>query len=425
MGLLFLPLLLIMSTSKGTVVLAYSGGLDTSCILLWLIEQGYNVVAYMANIGQEEDFESARKKALKIGASRVVIDDVREEFVTDFIWPAVNAGLIYESRYLLGTSLARPCISKGLVRVAREEKAQYISHGATGKGNDQVRFELSCFALWPQVKMLAPWRIQSFTKRFQGRQDLIQYAASHGIPVPVTKKEPWSMDANLMHISYESGILEDPAEPAPAGLFQMTVDPQRAPDKSCKLQINFKQGIPVAVKNLTDGSNAETDPLKMFVLLNQLGGKHGVGRIDIVENRFIGLKSRGVYETPGGAILHAAHTDLETFCLDREVLRVKTYLRDKMADYVYNGFWFSPECEYVRESIALSQHHVTGWVQVELYKGSVQVLARSSPVALYNQNLVSMDQHGDFEPEDATGFINTHSVRLKEFQRFKTQADKQ
>jgi argininosuccinate synthase len=351
----------------------------------------------------------------------VVIDDVRNNFVKDFIWPAVSAGLIYESRYLLGTSLARPCISQGLIHVAQEEKAQFISHGATGKGNDQVRFELSCYALWPQVKVLAPWRIENFIKRFQGRQDLIQYAASHGIPVPVTKKEPWSMDANLMHISYESGVLEDPAEPTPAEIFQMTLHPQCAPETPCKLQINFEHGIPISIQNLTEGGPAVTDPLQMMTVLNQLGGQHGVGRIDIVENRFIGLKSRGVYETPGGTILHAAHTDLETFCLDREVLRVKTFIRDKMADYVYNGFWFSPECEFVRECIALSQRYVTGWVQVELYKGSVRAVARNSRVALYNQNLVSMDQHGGFQPQDATGFINTHAVRLREFQRFKSQ----
>ncbi|GFG39180.1 hypothetical protein Cfor_04139 [Coptotermes formosanus] len=409
--------------SQETVVLAYSGGLDTSCILLWLLEQGYNVIAYMANIGQEEDFEVARKKALKIGASKVVIDDVRKKFVNDFIWPAVSAGLIYESRYLLGTSLARPCISQGLVHVARQEKAQFISHGATGKGNDQVRFELSCYALWPQVKVLAPWRIESFIKRFQGRQDLIEYAAHHGIPVPVTKKEPWSMDANLMHISYESGVLEDPAKPAPDEIFQMTLHPQHALETPCKLQINFEHGIPLSIQNLTEGGPVETDPLQMFTVLNQLGGQHGVGRIDIVENRFIGLKSRGVYETPGGTILHTAHTDLETFCLDREVLRMKTFLRDKMADYVYNGFWFSPECEFVRECIALSQHYVTGWVQVELYKGSVRAVARNSQVALYNQTLVSMDMHGEFQPEDATGFINTHAIRLREFQRFKTQLE--
>lgn len=412
-----------MSVSKGTVVLAYSGGLDTSCILAWLIEQGYNVVTYMANVGQEEDFEAARKKALTIGASKVVIDDVRAQFVKDFIWPAVGAGLIYESRYLLGTSLARPCISQGLVHVAQKEKAQFISHGATGKGNDQIRFELSCYALWPQVKVLAPWRIESFTKRFQGRQDLLQYAASHSIPVPVTPKEPWSMDANLMHISYESGVLENPAEPAPDGIFHLTADPQHAPETPCKLQINFENGMPLSLKNLTEDGPVETDPLKIFTTLNQIGGRHGVGRIDIVENRFIGLKSRGVYETPGGTILHAAHTELETFCLDREVLRLKTFLRDKMADYVYNGFWFSPECEFVRESIALSQRYVTGWVQVELYKGSVRVLARNSPVTLYNQTLVTMDQHGDFQPNDATGFINIHAIRLREFHRLKAQLE--
>ncbi|XP_066993637.2 argininosuccinate synthase [Anabrus simplex] len=408
-------------SNKGTVILAYSGGLDTSCILLWLIEQGYDVIAYMANIGQDEDFEIAKKKAAKIGAKKVIIDDVRKSFVEEFIWVAVASGLIYESRYLLGTSLARPCISQGLIRVAKEEGAGFISHGATGKGNDQVRFELSCYALWPQVQVIAPWRIPEFTKRFQGRQDLLQYASSHGIPVPVTPKEPWSMDANLMHISYESGILEDPAAAAPESIYQMTVSPLKAPDSACILKIHFKEGFPVGVENITAGGAIEKNPLKMFELLNKLGGENGIGRVDIVENRFIGLKSRGVYETPGGTILHAAHVDLETFCLDREVLRVKSYLRDKLADYVYNGFWFSPECQYVQDCIMSSQRHVTGWVQVQLYKGSVLAIARSSPVALYNQALVSMDQHGDFQPEDATGFIKTHAIRLKEFQRYQNQ----
>nr|CAD7451855.1 unnamed protein product [Timema tahoe] len=408
--------------AKETVVLAYSGGLDTSCILLWLLEQGYDVVAYMANIGQEEDFDEAKKKATKIGAKKVIIEDLRESFVKEFVWPAVSSGLIYESRYLLGTSLARPCISLGLVQAARKEGATYVSHGATGKGNDQVRFELSCYALWPQVKILAPWRIREFTERFQGRQDLLQYAASHGIPVPVTTKAPWSMDANLMHISYESGILEDPSQAAPPEIYQMTTDPMKSPDTPTLLEITFKNGVPASVKNLTDGRGPYTNPLQMFIYLNKVAGQNGVGRIDIVENRFLGLKSRGVYETPGGTILHQAHVDLEAFCLDREVLRLKSYLRDKMADYVYNGFWFSPECEFVRGSIQLSQEHVTGWVRVQLYKGTALAVSRNSLVALYNQSLVSMDEHGDFEPEDATGFIKTHAIRLKEFQRFKTQA---
>ncbi|KAJ8888828.1 hypothetical protein PR048_008322 [Dryococelus australis] len=302
--------------------------------------------------------------------SVVVIEDLRQRFVEHYVWTAVAAGLIYESRYLLGTSLARPCITEGLVRLAEEEDASYIAHGATGKGNDQVRFELSCYSLMPTVQILAPWRMEKFTSRFQGRQNLLQYASNHGISVPVTPKEPWSMDANLMHISYESGILENPAHPAPAELFQMTSDPQKAPDSPTRLEIKFEKGIPVSVWVIGGAAPPIVDPVSMLIFLNQIGGEHGVGRIDIVENRFIGLKSRGVYETPGCTILHAAHVDLETFCLDREVLRLKTYLANRMADYVYNGFWFSPECQFVRDSIALSQRHVTGWVHVQLYKGS-------------------------------------------------------
>lgn len=403
------------------VVLAYSGGLDTSCILLWLIEQGYDVVAYMADIGQEEDFNAAKEKALSIGAKKVVIDDLKEEFVTKYIWQGIKSGLIYESRYLLGTSLARPCISKGLVKVAVDSGAKFISHGATGKGNDQVRFELSCYAICPKLKVLAPWRMKEFTERFQGRSDLIKYAAKHGIKVPVTQKEPWSMDANLMHISYESGVLEDPAMPAPSGLFQMTLDLEKTPNKPDELQIFFEKGIPVKIENLTENCLVQGDSVKLFSYANKIGSRHGVGRIDIVENRFVGLKSRGCYETPGGYIFHVAHTDLEAFCLDREVLRVKTYLRDKLADYVYNGFWFSPECEFVMESLNISQRHVNGWVKVKLIKGSVQVMSRFSPVSLYNQDLVSMDKHGDYEPQDATGFINIQAVRLKEFHRYRNQ----
>ncbi|KAK7863827.1 hypothetical protein R5R35_003315 [Gryllus longicercus] len=411
-----------MTSQRSVVVLAYSGGLDTSCILQWLIEEGYDVIAYMANIGQEEDFEAAQKKAQKIGAKKVVIADLRREFVTDFIWPAVGSGLIYESRYLLGTSLARPCIAKGLVAIARSENAQFISHGATGKGNDQVRLELACYALFPGIKMLAPWRLPKFTKRFQGRQDLLKYAVEHGIPVPVTPKAPWSMDANIMHISYESGILEDPAEIAPSNLYQMTLDPAQAPEQPCYLQIFFKKGVPTQVVQIDTGNTVE-DPLELYQLLNNLAGKHGVGRIDIVENRFIGLKSRGVYETPAGTVLHSAHLDLEAFCLDREVLRIKSYLRDRLADYVYNGFWFSPECNYVRKCLQNAQDNVTGWVKVKLFKGSVFSIARSSPQSVYNQDLVSMDKHGDFQPEDATGFIRTHAIRLQEFYRKNTNDD--
>ncbi|KAJ8945011.1 hypothetical protein NQ318_010213 [Aromia moschata] len=372
----------------------------------------------MANIGQDEDFEEAQKKALKIGASKVVIDDVREQFAKEYVWLAVQAGLLYESRYLLGTSLARPCISVGLIKCAKENKAKYISHGATGKGNDQVRFELSCYSLWPEVKIIAPWRLEEFTTRFQGRQDLLKYASENGIPVSVTPKAPWSMDANLMHISYESGILENPNNEAPQDLYLMTKDPKLAPQESVKLEIRFQNGFPISVHT---GDVTYDNPLDILMFLNKVGGEHGVGRIDIVENRFIGLKSRGVYETPGGFILHIAHQDIEQFCLDKEIYRVKQTLRDRLSDFVYNGFWFSPEGQYVRSCIGLAEESVTGSVKLEIYRGNVFVLGRSSQVSLYNEDLVSMDKHSDFSPNDATGFINIHALRLKEFNRFQNQ----
>ncbi|KAF2905276.1 hypothetical protein ILUMI_00896 [Ignelater luminosus] len=409
--------------AQAKVILAYSGGLDTSCILKWLLDKKYEVICYMANVGQDEDFDVARNKALKIGASKVVIDDLRETFVQDYVWPAIQAGLLYESRYLLGTSLARPCITVGLVKCAKENNAQYISHGATGKGNDQVRFELSCYSLWPEVKIIAPWRIPEFTEKFQGRQDLLKYASENGIPVSVTPKAPWSMDANLMHISYESGILENPENEPPSDLYQMTKDPKEAPNETYPIEINFKAGLPVYLK--TRENKIINKPLEIFEFLNSIGGEYGIGRIDIVENRFIGLKSRGVYETPGGYILHAAHTDLEVFCLDKEVYRVKQNLRDRLSDYVYNGFWFSPEGQYVSKCISLAEETVNGTVKVKLYKGNVFIVGRSSDISLYNQDLVSMDKHAHFTPADATGFINIQALRLKEYHRFQQQVQKQ
>ncbi|XP_044727976.1 argininosuccinate synthase [Chrysoperla carnea] len=401
------------------VVLAYSGGLDTSCILKWLLDQNYEVICYMANIGQEEDFDAARTKALKIGASQVIIDGLNEDFVENFVWPAVQMGLIYETRYLLGTSLARPCITKGLVACAKKVNAKYISHGATAKGNDQVRFELSCYALWPEVKIIAPWRLKEFITRFGGRQDLLKYAKENGIPVSVTPKEPWSMDANIMHISYESGILENPENIPPINLYQMTKSPIEATNTPLRLTVEFSKGLPTSISTVYN--LVVTKPLEILLLLNKIGGEYGIGRIDIVENRFIGLKSRGVYETPGGHILQTAHSDLEIFCLDKEVLRIKQYLRDKMVDFVYNGFWFSPEAEYTSKCLIESQVNVNGKVIVQLYKGNVQILGRSSKVSLYNEELVSMDKHGDFNPEDATGFINIQAIRLKEYNRYKNQ----
>ncbi|XP_077354501.1 argininosuccinate synthase isoform X1 [Festucalex cinctus] len=395
--------------SQGIVVLAYSGGLDTSCILVWLKEQGYDIIAYMANIGQDEDFEAARKKAENLGAKKVFVEDLRTEFVEDFILPAVQANAVYEDRYLLGTALARPCIARRQIEIARREGAQYVSHGATGKGNDQIRFELAFYALYPGVRIIAPWRIPEFYNRFRGRKDLMEYAQKHGIPVPVTPKSPWSMDANLMHISYESGILENPKNHAPTDLYQMTKNPEEAPSSPDILELQFKNGVPVKVVNVKQGKSKDT-PLEIFLYLNEIGGKHGVGRIDIVENRFIGMKSRGIYETPGGTILLEAHLDIETFTMDKEVRKIKQGLGIKFSELVYNGFWYSPEFEFVRHCVAKSQENVEGKVQLSVFKGQVYILGRESPKSLYNEELVSMDVQGDYDPCDASGFIRINAV---------------
>lgn len=401
------------------VVLAYSGGLDTSCILKWLQEKGYDVVAFLANVGQPgEDFEEARKKAISLGAKKFVCPDLRKEFVTNYIWPGVQANAIYEDRYMLGTSFARPCIAKALVDVAIETGAQYISHGATGKGNDQIRFELSAYALHPKIQIISPWRMPEFYRRFKGRQDLFDYATEHGIPLPVTKKAPWSIDSNLMHVSYESGILEDPNIPAPVDLYTMTSDPATSPSEPDHLEIHFKRGLPNRVVNKAKGKDI-ADPLDMFVYLNDVGGLHGIGRIDIVENRFIGMKSRGIYETPGYAILFAAHMDIETFTTDRELRRLKQNLSQEFSRQVYQGFWFSPECEFTRSCIEKSQDRVEGVVTLDCFKGSVYIRGRESAVSLYNSELVSMDVQGDYEPTDAEGFIKVNALRLKEHSRIK------
>ncbi|XP_072096299.1 argininosuccinate synthase [Mobula birostris] len=408
-----------MSQSKGTVVLAYSGGLDTSCILVWLKEQGYEVIAYLADVGQDEDFEAARKKAESLGAKKVFIEDLRKEFVEEFIWPWVQSGAVYEDRYFLGTSLARPCIARGQVKIAKQEKAQFVSHGATGKGNDQVRFELTCYALYPEVKIISPWRLPEFYNRFMGRHDLIAYAKEHGIPIPVTPKSPWSMDANIMHISYESGILENPKNHAPDGMLTMTVDPIKSTDIPDKLEIEFKHGVPVKVTNLGD-KTIYSSALELFMYLNAIGSKHGVGRIDIVENRFIGMKSRGIYETPGGTILYHAHTDIEAFTMDKEVRKIKRDLAVKFSEQLYNGFWNSPECTFVRHCINKSQENVGGKVQLSVLKGQVYILGRESPTSLYNESLVSMNVQGDYDPIDAGGFIRICSLRLKEYHRLQS-----
>lgn len=394
------------------VVLAYSGGLDTSVILKWLIEKGYNVVAYIADVGQQEDFDAARKKAEKVGASAVHIVDLKKEFVTDYIFPSIKGSALYEGRYLLGTSLARPIIAKGQVDIAAKEKAQYVSHGATGKGNDQVRFELSCYSLNPSIKILAPWKMPEFLAQFKGRTDLLNYADKHGIPVEATKKAPYSMDANLMHISYEAGILEDPAARPPKDMFRLTVDPQLAPDKVTNLSIEFKSGIPVKVTNLDDNTS-KTEPLEMFNYLNKVAGENGVGRVDIVENRYVGIKSRGVYETPAGTVLFKAHQDLESITLDREVFKIKESFIPKFSELIYYGYWFAPEMEFIKAIIDKAQEPVTGTVYAELYKGNCTIVGRESPRSLYNPDLASMDAEGGYNQLDAEGFIKINAVRLK------------
>ncbi|KAI9356988.1 argininosuccinate synthase [Zopfochytrium polystomum] len=400
--------------SKGRVVLAYSGGLDTSCILAWLIEKGYDVVAYMANIGQEEDFEAARLKALKIGASKVYIEDLRKEFVEGVVYSAIQANALYEGVYYLGTSLARPVITKTQIEIARRENCNFVSHGCTGKGNDQVRFELGYLALEPTIQIIAPWRIPEFFERFPGRSALLEYAASKGIPVFQTAAKPWSTDENLFHISYEAGILEDPNITPPKDMWKLITDPEDAPNTPERITIEFKKGKPVAVRNLDDGK-VITDGLEQFLYLNALGRKHGIGRIDIVENRFIGIKSRGCYETPGGTILRAAHVDLEGLTLDREVRRLRDQYSQRLAEIIYNGFWFSPEREFIMTSVEQSQQNVEGLVKLKLYKGNVIIEGRSSPLSLYDDKIASMDVAGGFNPSDSEGFIRINAIRLKAF----------
>uniref|UniRef100_A0AAR2JME0 argininosuccinate synthase n=1 Tax=Pygocentrus nattereri TaxID=42514 RepID=A0AAR2JME0_PYGNA len=397
--------------SGGTVVLAYSGGLDTSCILVWLKEQGYDVITYLANIGQDEDFEAARKKAESLGAKKVFIEDLRAEFVEEFIWPSVQANAIYEDRYLLGTSIARPCIARRQVQIAKQEGAQYVSHGATGKGNDQIRFELTCYALYPEVKIIAPWRIPEFYNRFRGRKDLMEYAEVSKCPNPSCTVGYCSPISLLLILINH----------APSDLFLMTKSPEDSPNVPDMVEIKFNKGVPVMVTHLKEGTT-KTTPLDIFSYLNELGGKHGVGRIDIVENRFIGMKSRGIYETPGGTILYHAHLDIETFTMDREVRRIKQDLGIKFSELLYNGFWYSPECKFLRHCIAKSQENVEGKVQLSVFKGHVYILGRESPGSLYNEELVSMDVQGDYDPCDASGFIKINAVRLREHHRMEREA---
>lgn len=402
--------------SKGKVCLAYSGGLDTSVILAWLLEQGYEVVAFLANIGQEEDFEEAEKKALAIGATKFVVVDVRKQFVEQVCFPAVQANAVYENVYLLGTSLARPVIAQAQIDLAEKEGCFAVSHGCTGKGNDQVRFELSFYALKPDVVVIAPWRDPEFFNRFAGRNDLLEYAASKNIPVAQTKAKPWSTDENLAHISFEAGILEDPNTTPPKDMWKLTVDPTDAPDTPEDFDVVFEKGLPVKLV-LNGGKKTVSDPVELFLEANALARRNGVGRIDIVENRFIGIKSRGCYETPGLTILRSAHIDLEGLTLDREVRALRDqFVTITYAKLLYNGMYFTPECEYVRAMIPPSQVTVNGTVRARAYKGSVTILGRYSDTEkLYDATESSMDELTGFSPEDTSGFIAVQSIRIKKY----------
>jgi len=394
------------------VILAYSGGLDTSIILKWLIEKKHKVVAYIADVGQTDDLDEVRDKAVRIGAARVYIEDLKEEFVTDFIFPALKANALYEGRYLLGTALARPLIAKKQIEIADLEETDYVAHGATGKGNDQVRFELAYYALKPGVKVISPWKDPEFLAQFKGRSDMIRYAEKHNIPIKATADKPYSEDANLMHISHEAGILEDPRKAPDESVFSYTKSPQDAPDKETRIEIHFKDGIPIRLVNSTDGTIKES-PLELFTYLNALGSENGVGRIDIVENRFIGIKSRGVYETPAGTILRIAHMDIEGIAMDKEVMRLRDMLSPKFSELVYNGFWFSPEMDFLMAAFNKSQEVIDGVVHLSLYKGNVTVLGRESASSLYDKDLSSMDIEGGFNQVDSRGFINIQAIRLK------------
>lgn len=391
-----------MMTNK--IVLAYSGGLDTSVAIHWL-KNAYKarIIAFCADLGQGEDLDALRAKAIRTGASKVYVEDLREEFVKDYIFPMLRANAVYEGSYLLGTSIARPLIAKKQIEIAVTENAQSVAHGATGKGNDQVRFELTYYALKPDIHVIAPWREWPF----DSRQSLIQYARKHRIPVTATREKPYSIDQNLFHISYEGGILEDPWQEPPADMHDMTVPPEKAPDKPVYVSVSYEKGNPVAV------NNRRMSPARLLSRLNTIAGENGVGRVDIVENRYVGIKSRGVYETPGGTVLHAAHRALESIVLDREVMHLKESLIMRYAELVYYGYWFSPERKILQNLIDDTQRDVTGTVRVRLYKGCSSVVGRKSPYSLYNPELATFEKEAVYDQRDAAGFIKINALRLK------------
>ena len=391
--------------SKGIkkVVLAYSGGLDTSVILKWISETyKCEIITMTCDLGQEEELTGVDQKAMKTGATKAYIEDLREEFAKDFVFPMMRAGAVYEGRYLMGTSIARPLIAKRMVEIAQKEGADAVAHGATGKGNDQVRFELTVMSLAPELQVIAPWR----TWEFKSRTDLNNYAEKHGIPLPTGAKH-YSMDRNMLHLSYESGELEDPWEEAGPGSYTLAVDPVNAPDKPEYITIDFEAGNPVAV-------NGEAmSPATLIMTLNKIAGRHGVGRVDMVENRFVGMKARGVYETPGGTVIHAAHRDLEGICLDREVMHLRDSLIPRYAACIYNGFWYAPEREAIQALVDKSQERVTGTVRVKLYKGNAYCVGRKSPNSLFRVDLATFERDDVYNQAEATGFIRLNGWRIQ------------
>ena len=397
---------------KEKIVLAYSGGLDTSIILKWLVNEGYDVICFIGDVGQKDDFNKVKDKAVSLGATKVYIEDLKKEFIVDYIYPALQGNALYEGRYLLGTSLARPVLAKRQIEIAHKENARIVSHGSTGKGNDQVRFELAYFALDSKIKILSPWKDKTFLEMFKGRNDLLKYAEEWNIPVTATKDKSYSEDENLMHISHEAGILEDPSVRPDESIFSRTNSISNAPETETIIEVVFENGIPVSVINFKDGVS-KTDPLDLYIYLNELGGKHGIGRVDMVENRFIGIKSRGVYESPGATILWEAHRDIEGIAMDKEVMHIRDMLIPKFSQLIYNGYWFSPEMDFLLTSINKSQEAVSGSVRLALIKGNIISIGRESPTSLYDQDISSMDIEGGFNAEDSKGFININSIRLK------------
>jgi argininosuccinate synthase len=403
------------------IILAYSGGLDTSVILTWL-KQNYDaeIIAFCADIGQEEELDGLTEKALRTGAAKCIIEDLREEFARDFIFPMFQAGAIYEGQYFLGTSIARPLIAKRMVEIARAESAEAIAHGATGKGNDQVRFELTAAALAPKLKVIAPWRVKKFRQQFPGRAEMIAFANENKIPVEASVSKPYSMDRNLLHISYESGVLEDPwfdaSSPQMRDMYKLSAAPEDAPNEAEHVDLAFDAGDCVAVNGMS------LSPLGVMQALNKLGGRHGIGRVDIVENRFVGMKSRGVYETPGGAILHFAHRQMETLTMDREVMQLRDSLIPKYSTLVYDGFWFAPEREALQALVTETQRDVTGVVRLKLYKGNIIIAGRKSPKSLYDPQIATMEAVAStYDQDDATGFIRLNALRLKVRAALKTK----